>query len=40
MRQFGEENDYPVLRWPDFKNDPELVTEARMVAASVLDARD
>ncbi|MGW6981821.1 hypothetical protein ACWGE1_20640 [Streptomyces sp. NPDC054932] len=38
MRQFGEENDYPVLPWPGFKDDPELVAEARMVAASVLDA--
>ncbi|MEE4493323.1 hypothetical protein [Streptomyces sp. BE230] len=38
MRQVGEENDYPVRPWPDFKNDPELVAEARIVAASVLDA--
>ncbi|CAM5428347.1 Immunity protein 35 domain-containing protein OS=Streptomyces lavendulae subsp. lavendulae OX=58340 GN=SLAV_00430 PE=4 SV=1 [Streptomyces lavendulae subsp. lavendulae] len=38
VRQFGEENDYPVLPWPDFTYDPELVAEARMVAASVLDA--
>lgn len=38
VRQFGEENGYPVLPWPDFTYDPELVAEARMVAASVLDA--
>ncbi|MFJ3526520.1 DUF6882 domain-containing protein [Streptomyces sp. NPDC090132] len=38
VRQYGEENDYPVLPWPGFKSDPELVAEARMVAASVLDA--
>ncbi|MFH8617290.1 DUF6882 domain-containing protein [Streptomyces sp. NPDC017979] len=38
VRQFGEENDYPVLSRPGFKYDPELVAEARMVAASVLDA--
>ncbi|MFE7356360.1 DUF6882 domain-containing protein [Streptomyces sp. NPDC057543] len=38
VRQFGEENDYPVLPWPGFKYDPELVAEARMVAAAVVDA--
>lgn len=38
VRQFGEENDYPVLPWPSFTSHPELVAEARMVAASVLDA--
>ncbi|MFD6281820.1 hypothetical protein ACFWFI_40630 [Streptomyces sp. NPDC060209] len=38
MRQFGEKNDYPVLPWSGFKCDPEFVAEARMVAASVLDA--
>ncbi|WP_228775009.1 MULTISPECIES: DUF6882 domain-containing protein [Streptomyces] len=38
VRQFGEENDYPALPWPGFTYDPELVAEARMVAASVLDA--
>ncbi|MER6393186.1 DUF6882 domain-containing protein [Streptomyces sp. NPDC001523] len=38
VRQFGEENDYPVLPWPGFNSHPELVAEARMVAASVLDA--
>ncbi|ADI04603.1 hypothetical protein SBI_01482 [Streptomyces bingchenggensis BCW-1] len=38
VRQFGEENDYPVLPWPGFNYHPELVAEARMAAASVLDA--
>ncbi|MGX1267521.1 DUF6882 domain-containing protein [Streptomyces phaeoluteigriseus] len=38
VRQYGEENDFPVLPWPGFNHDPELVAEARMVAASVLDA--
>ncbi|MEU1312733.1 DUF6882 domain-containing protein [Streptomyces cinnamoneus] len=38
VRQFGEENDFPVLPWPGFDYQPELVAEARMVAASVLDA--
>lgn len=38
VRQFGEENDYPVLPWPGFDSHPGLVAEARMVAASVLDA--
>ncbi|MHC5903476.1 DUF6882 domain-containing protein [Streptomyces sp. S6] len=38
VRQFGEENDYPVLPWPGFTHTPELVAEARTVAASVLDA--
>ncbi|MFH9969670.1 DUF6882 domain-containing protein [Streptomyces mirabilis] len=38
VRQFGEENSYPVLPWPSFNYDQELVAEARMVAASVLDA--
>ncbi|WP_432103189.1 DUF6882 domain-containing protein [Streptomyces sp. bgisy091] len=38
VRRFGEENDYPVLPWPGFTSDPELVAEARMVAAAVLDA--
>ncbi|MFJ8646010.1 DUF6882 domain-containing protein [Streptomyces sp. NPDC093546] len=38
VRRFGEENDYPVLPWPGFDYRPELVAEARMVAASVLDA--
>ncbi|MFB7905954.1 DUF6882 domain-containing protein [Kitasatospora sp. NPDC056076] len=38
VRRYGEENDFPVLPWPGFDNRPELVAEARMVAASVLDA--
>ena len=38
VRRFGEENGYPVLPWPGFTYHPELVAEARMVAASVLDA--
>ena len=38
VRQFGEENDFPVLPWPGFGYQPELVAEARLVAASVLDA--
>ncbi|MFB7474434.1 DUF6882 domain-containing protein [Kitasatospora sp. NPDC056184] len=38
VRRFGEENDHPVLPWPGFAHHPELVAEARMVAASVLDA--
>jgi hypothetical protein len=38
VRQFGEANDYPVLPWPGFNHHPELVAEARMAAASVLDA--
>ncbi|GAA1534794.1 hypothetical protein GCM10009730_50090 [Streptomyces albidochromogenes] len=38
VRRFGEANDYPVLPWSGFDYHPELVAEARMVAASVLDA--
>ncbi|MFE6051383.1 DUF6882 domain-containing protein [Kitasatospora sp. NPDC056446] len=38
VRRFGEENGYPVLPWPGFDHHPELVAEARLVAASVLDA--
>lgn len=38
VRRFGEENDFPVLPWPGFQYHPELVAEARLVAASVLDA--
>ncbi|MGW7052617.1 DUF6882 domain-containing protein [Streptomyces sp. NPDC054887] len=38
VRRFGEANDYPVLPWPGFDHHPELVAEARTVAASVLDA--
>ncbi|MFM9493991.1 DUF6882 domain-containing protein [Streptomyces galilaeus] len=38
VRRFGEENGFPVLPWPGFAYQPELVAEARLVAASVLDA--
>ncbi|MDX3568029.1 DUF6882 domain-containing protein [Streptomyces sp. ID05-47C] len=38
VRRFGEENGFPVLPWPGFGYQPELVAEARLVAASVLDA--
>ncbi|MEV0170434.1 DUF6882 domain-containing protein [Streptomyces sp. NPDC050803] len=38
VRRFGEAHDYPALPRPGFAYDPELVAEARMVAASVLDA--
>ncbi|MFJ3794098.1 DUF6882 domain-containing protein [Kitasatospora sp. NPDC090091] len=38
VRRFGEANGHPVLPWPGFDHHPELVAEARMVAASVLDA--
>ncbi|ARF76413.1 hypothetical protein B7C62_32120 [Kitasatospora albolonga] len=38
VRRFGEENGFPVLPWPGFTSHLELVAEARMVAASVLDA--
>ncbi|GAA2792092.1 hypothetical protein RMN57_33720 [Kitasatospora sp. CM 4170] len=38
VRRFGEANGYPVLPWPGFDHHPELVAEARMVAASLLDA--
>ncbi|MEU1224874.1 DUF6882 domain-containing protein [Streptomyces sp. NPDC005828] len=38
VRAFGEANGFPVLPWPGFEYDPALVAEARMVAASVLDA--
>lgn len=38
VRRFGEAHDFPELPWPGFGYLPELVAEARMVAASVLDA--
>ncbi|MFF3849089.1 DUF6882 domain-containing protein [Streptomyces sp. NPDC002328] len=38
VRRFGESSDFPVLPWPGFEYDPALVAEARVVAASVLDA--
>ncbi len=38
VRRYGEANDFPVLPWKGFNYHPELVAEARFVAASVLDA--
>jgi Family of unknown function (DUF6882) len=38
VRRYGEANDFPVLPWKSFNYHPDLVTEARVVAASVLDA--
>ena len=38
VRDYGEANDFPVLPWKGFNYHPELVAEARVVAASVLDA--
>jgi len=38
VRRYGEANDFPVLPWKGFKYHPDLVAEARVVAASVLDA--
>ncbi|MCP2314483.1 DUF6882 domain-containing protein [Kitasatospora paracochleata] len=38
VRRFGEAGGFPVLPWQGFDYHPELVAEARMVAASVLDA--
>ncbi|MGW2595306.1 DUF6882 domain-containing protein [Streptomyces sp. NPDC001515] len=38
VRVFGETHGYPVLPWRGFAHDAGLVAEARMVAASVLDA--
>lgn len=38
VRRFGEANGFPVLPWPGFDAHPGLVAEARLVAASVLDA--
>ncbi|MER5372991.1 DUF6882 domain-containing protein [Streptomyces sp. NPDC002553] len=38
VRQYGEQNHYPVLPWRGFDHHPDLVTEARTVAAAVLDA--
>ncbi|TXS20617.1 hypothetical protein EAO71_29205 [Streptomyces sp. ms191] len=38
VRRYGEANGFPVLPWPGFDHDPGLVAEARVVAASVLDA--
>jgi hypothetical protein len=38
VRRYGEANDFPVLPWKSFNYHPDLVAEARVVAASVLDA--
>lgn len=38
VREYGEANDFPVLPWKGFKYHPELVLEARAVAAAVLGA--
>jgi hypothetical protein len=38
VRQYGEKHDYPVLPWPSFRHHPDLVKEARVVSAAVLDA--
>lgn len=38
VRQYGEAHGYPVLPWPSFEHHPDLVKEARVVSAAVLDA--
>jgi hypothetical protein len=38
VREYGEKHDYPVLPWPSFKHHPDLVKEARVVSAAVLNA--
>ncbi|GAA2119844.1 hypothetical protein GCM10009759_68240 [Kitasatospora saccharophila] len=38
VRHYGERHGHPVLPWPGFDHHPELVAEARLVAAAVLDA--
>ncbi|MFC8719449.1 DUF6882 domain-containing protein [Kitasatospora sp. NPDC057198] len=38
VRHYGERHGHPVLPWPGFDYHPELVAEARLVAAAVLDA--
>lgn len=38
VRRYGEANSFPALTNPGFHSHPEDVAEARMVAASVLDA--
>ena len=38
VRRYGEANDFPVLPWKSFSSHPDLVAEARVVAAWVLDA--
>ena len=38
VRQYGELHEFPVLPWESFNQHPELVREARVVSAAVLDA--
>ena len=38
VREYGEQHGFPVLPWESFDDHPELVTEARVVSAAVLDA--
>jgi hypothetical protein len=38
VRKYGEAHGFPVLPWASFDHDPELVKEARVVSAAVLDA--
>ncbi|MFD5521467.1 DUF6882 domain-containing protein [Streptomyces sp. NPDC127066] len=38
VREFGEANGFPVLSWPSLDDQPKLVSRAKWVAASVLDA--
>ena len=38
VRQYREDHGFPVLPWKGFHHHPELVLEARAVAAAVLDA--
>ena len=37
VRRFGEENGFPVLPWPGFAYQPELVAEARLVAGQGIE---
>ncbi|TCO49423.1 hypothetical protein EV646_103401 [Kribbella antiqua] len=38
VREYGEKHGFPVLPWPGFNHHPDLVKEARVVSAAVLDA--
>jgi len=38
VRRYGEANNFPLLQWKAFHSHPNMVAEARAVAASVLDA--
>ena len=38
VRRYGEAHNFPVLPWPGFKYHPDLVAEARIVSAAVLEA--